>query len=51
MLHDEAHMHSATATVQAIRQLKIELLPSHPPYPHPPHTRTHARTAHPYCQT
>jgi hypothetical protein len=38
MLHDEAQLHSSAATVQAIRQVKIDC----PPPPSHTHTYTHA---------
>jgi len=38
MLHNEAHLHSSDATVQAIRQLKID---TPPPFTH---THTHKHT-------
>jgi hypothetical protein len=35
LLHNNAHSHSAAATVEAIRQMKFEILPPPPPYsPH-----------------
>jgi len=33
LLHDKVRPHSLAATIEAVRQLKYELLPNPPPYP------------------